>query len=133
MRMLESIRLPEKPDAIAPDGTLVRLLLALPGGSLAHFELPAGAVSHAVTHRTVEEIWYFVGGRGQIWRKFEAQESVLDVEPGISVTIPLGTVFQFRATSGAPLTFLAITMPPWPGADEGMRVEGYWPPTVDVG
>ena len=40
MRTLESIRLPEKPDAIAPDGTLVRLLLALPGGSLAHFELP---------------------------------------------------------------------------------------------
>jgi mannose-6-phosphate isomerase-like protein (cupin superfamily) len=132
MRTLESIRLPEKPDAIAPDGTLVRLLLALPGGSLAHFELPAGAVSHAVTHRTVEEIWYFVGGRGQIWRKFGAQESVIEVEPGISVTIPLGAIFQFRATPEAPLTFLAITMPPWPGAEEGVRVEGHWAATVSV-
>jgi mannose-6-phosphate isomerase-like protein (cupin superfamily) len=130
MRTLESIRLPEKPDAIAPDGTLVRLLLALPGGSLAHFELPAGAVSHAVTHRTVEEIWYFLGGRGQIWRKFGAQESVIDVEPGISVTIPLGAIFQFKATAEAPLTFLAITMPPWPGAEEGVRVEGHWLPTI---
>ena len=42
----------------------MQLLPALKGGSLAHFELPAGAVSHAVTHRTVEEIWYVVAGRG---------------------------------------------------------------------
>ena len=52
-------------DATAPDGTAVRLLLSLAGGSMAHFELPAGAVSHAVTHRTVEEIWFVVSGRGQ--------------------------------------------------------------------
>jgi mannose-6-phosphate isomerase-like protein (cupin superfamily) len=132
MRTLESIRPPEKPDALAPDGTRVRLLLALPGGSLAHFELPAGAVSHAVTHRTVEEIWYFLGGRGEIWRKFGAQESVIPVEPGVSVTIPLGAIFQFRAAPDAALTFLAITMPPWPGADEGMRVDGPWAPTVSI-
>ena len=29
-------------DATAPDGTAVRLLLSLAGGSMAHFELPAG-------------------------------------------------------------------------------------------
>ena len=56
-------------DATAPDGTAVRLLLRLAGGSMAHFELPAGAVSHAVTHRTVEEIWFVVSGRGAIWRR----------------------------------------------------------------
>ena len=56
-------------DATAPDGTAVRLLLSLAGGSMAHFELPAGAVSHAVTHRTVEEIWFVVSGRGSIWRR----------------------------------------------------------------
>ncbi|WP_210255011.1 cupin domain-containing protein [Methylocapsa sp. S129] len=130
MRELESIRLPEKPDATAPDGTLVRLLPTLAGGSLAHFELPAGAVSHAVTHKSVEEIWFFLGGRGQIWRRFGAQESLIDVEPGVSLTIPLGTAFQFRATGEAPLTFLAITMPPWPGAEEAERVEGHWAATV---
>ena len=52
-------------DATAPDGTAVRLLLSLAGGSMAHFELPAGAVSHAVTHRTVEEIWFVRQRTGQ--------------------------------------------------------------------
>ena len=50
------------PDATAPDGSSVRLLLSLRGGNMAHFELPAGAVSHAVTHRTVEEIWFSSAG-----------------------------------------------------------------------
>ncbi len=130
MPELESIRLPENPDGVAPDGTQVRLLPALAGGSMAHFELPAGAVSHAVTHRTVEEIWYFLGGRGQIWRRFGGRESIVAVEPGVSVTIPLGTAFQFRAADGAPLVFLAVTMPPWPGAEEAARVEGRWQATV---
>jgi mannose-6-phosphate isomerase-like protein (cupin superfamily) len=130
MQELESIRLPEKPDTVAPDGTLVRLLPALGGGSLAHFELPAGAVSHAVTHKSVEEIWYFLSGRGQIWRRSGAHENLVDIEPGVSVTIPLGTIFQFRAIGETPLAFLAITMPPWPGPQEAERVEGHWAATV---
>lgn len=130
MRELTTLRLGARPDATAPDGTLVRLLPALAGGSLAHFELPAGAVSHAVAHRTVEEIWYFLSGRGEMWRRSAAQESVVAVEAGVALTIPLGTAFQFRATGEAPLTFLAITMPPWPGAEEAARVEGRWPATV---
>ena len=44
----ETKTLGEGVDATAPDGTAVRLLLSLAGGSMAHFELPAGAVSHAV-------------------------------------------------------------------------------------
>ena len=51
-------------DGTAPDGTALRLLLTLAGGSLAHFELPAGAASHAVAHRTIEEIWFVVEGGG---------------------------------------------------------------------
>ena len=50
-----AIRLPADPQAIAPDGTRVRLLPTLPGGSLAHFTLAAGATSLAVQHRNVEE------------------------------------------------------------------------------
>jgi mannose-6-phosphate isomerase-like protein (cupin superfamily) len=130
MPELAAVRLGPEPDATAPDGTLVRLLPALAGGSLAHFELPAGAVSHAVTHRTVEEIWYFLGGRGQMWRRFGAEESLIEVEAGVSLTVPLGAAFQFRASGEAPLTFLAITMPPWPGAEEAERVEGRWTATV---
>ena len=79
-----------EPDATAPDGTAVRLLLALAGGSLAHFELPAGAVSHAVTHRTVEEIWYVVSGRGALWRRAGGRRAS-GAGARRRVTIPLGT------------------------------------------
>ena len=127
---LASRKLPATPDAVAPDGTAVRLLTRLEGGSFAHFELPAGAVSHAVAHRTVEEIWYFVAGHGQIWRRIGDEEQVLDVEPGLSVTIPLGCAFQFRAGPDAPLAFVAATLPPWPGEQEAFRVEGPWAATI---
>ena len=122
-------KLGRDPDAVAPDGTAVRLLNALEGGSFAHFELPAGAVSHAVAHRTVEEIWYFVGGVGEVWRRRGETESIADVGPGVSLTIPLGTHFQFRAGPQTPLAFVAATMPPWPGETEAFRVEGRWEAT----
>jgi mannose-6-phosphate isomerase-like protein (cupin superfamily) len=120
-------------DATAPDGTAVRLLLSLRGGSMAHFELAAGAVSHAVRHRTVEEIWFVLGGLGSIWRRQHGQERVEALAPGTSLTIPLGTAFQFRAEAGAPLSFVAITMPPWPGIDEALPALGPWTPTVAAG
>ncbi len=122
-----------EPDATAPDGTAVRLLLGLGGGGMAHFELPAGAVSHAVTHRTVEEIWYVLSGRGALWRRSDAGERIEPIGPGVAVTIPLGVAFQFRAEGAEPLAFLAITMPPWPGMDEAVAVEGPWRPTVPAG
>ena len=130
MSRLAAKRLSANPEAVAPDGTAVRLLCALAGGSFAHFELPAGAVSQAVTHRTVEEIWYFVAGRGRMWRRLGEEESWLDVGPGVSLTVPLGAHFQFRAEAEAPLAFVAVTMPPWPGADEAYAIEGPWTPTV---
>jgi mannose-6-phosphate isomerase-like protein (cupin superfamily) len=120
-------------DATAPDGTAVRLLLSLAGGSMAHFELPAGGVSHAVTHRTVEEIWFVVSGRGSIWRRTEGLEGIDPIRPGTALTIPLGTAFQFRADAASALAFVAITMPPWPGADEAAPVAGPWTPTVAAG
>jgi mannose-6-phosphate isomerase-like protein (cupin superfamily) len=120
-------------DAVAPDGTGVRLLLSLAGGSLAHFELPASAVSHAVTHRTVEEIWFVVRGAGSIWRLQDGVESIDPLAPGTSLTIPLGTAFQFRAEGRSPLAFVAITMPPWPGMDEAEPAAGPWAPTVASG
>ncbi|MBV8104238.1 MAG: cupin domain-containing protein [Hyphomicrobiales bacterium] len=120
-------------DATAPDGTAVRLLLSLSGGSMAHFELPAGAVSHAVTHRTVEEIWYMLSGQGRLWRRHGGTERIEALRPGTAVAIPLGTEFQFRAEAGAPLAFLAITMPPWPGVDEALPAAGPWTPTIPAG
>jgi len=129
----ETKALGAEPDATAPDGAAVRLLLQRPGGSMAHFELAAGAVSHAVAHVTVEEIWYILSGRGRIWRRSEAAERVDPLAAGAALTIPLGTAFQFRAEGDAPLTFLAITMPPWPGMQEAVMVAGPWTPTVPAG
>ncbi len=100
---------------------------------MAHFELPAGAVSHAITHRTVEEIWYVLSGHGDLWRRQEDGERIDTLGPGTSVTIRLGTAFQFRADHGAWLCFVAITIPPWPGMDEGVKVTGPWTPTVASG
>jgi|SRR5271169_1162348 len=132
-RPFETRSLGAQPDATAPDGTAVRLLLSLRGGSMAHFELPADAVSHPVTHRTVEEIWFVTSGRGSIWRRQDGLERIEALTPGAALTIPLGTAFQFRAEAGAPLCFVAITMPPWPGADEALPVHGPWTPTVAAG
>jgi hypothetical protein len=42
----------------------------------------------------------------------EASDTVA-VSRGVCLTIPAGTVFQFRNTGREPLVFLCITMPPW--------------------
>lgn len=104
-------RLPATPDVVASDGSDVRVLAGLGSGGMAHFTLPAAQTSPAVAHRTVEEIWFVVSGRGEMWRK-------------------LGTHFQFRAHAGEPLAVIGITMPPWPGDAEAFRVAGPWTPTV---
>jgi mannose-6-phosphate isomerase-like protein (cupin superfamily) len=121
--------LPAQRDAIAPDGSDVRLLLSLKGGGMAHFELAPNRISRAATHRTVEEIWYFVAGRGQMWRKQNGHAAVVDVYPGVSLTIPLGTQFQFRSLGDKPLAAIAVTMPPWPGEGEAILVKGEWEPS----
>jgi len=126
MRDFETLALPAEPSVVAPDGTLGRILLKLPGGSFAHFTLPAGATSHAVQHRTVEEIWFFLSGRGEVWRRNAAGERIVAALPGLSITIPVGTAFQFRALGDEPLIFVAVTMPPWPGDDEAFVVAGPW-------
>jgi mannose-6-phosphate isomerase-like protein (cupin superfamily) len=130
MISFETTRLPLKTVATAPDGTAVRPLLQLLGGSLAHFELATGQTSKAVSHRTVEEIWYFLGGQGELWRKSDNQEEIVHVDAGVSLTIPLGTSFQFRSLGNEPLVMVVITMPPWPGADEAYEVRGAWEPTI---
>lgn len=96
---------------------------------MAHFQLAPGQVSTAVTHRTVEEIWYVVSGAGQMWRRQGQLEEVTDLVPGLCLTIPLGTAFQFRAATTSPLAVVAITMPPWPGQDEAILVSGPWQPS----
>lgn len=117
-------------DVLAPDGSEVRLLITATRGSMAHFRLAPGAVTRAVRHASVEELWYFVGGRGLMWRKNDAGESVVAVHPGMSIDIPVGTAFQFRADGETPLEIVGVTIPPWPGPDEAIFVDGAWEPSV---
>lgn len=118
---------------VAPDGSDVRVLLGVAGGGMAHFELGAGETSVAVFHLTVEEIWYFLAGRGQMWRRLGEEEACVDVGPGVCLTIPVGTRFQFRSLGPEPLAAVAVTIPPWPGPGEAVVTDGPWPPTVEPG
>ena len=130
MAGFDTKRLPVVRDAVAPDQSDVRILLGLAGGGMAHFELAPGATSVAVAHRTVEEIWFFLRGRGEMWRKQGEREEVVPVDAGVCLTIPLGTHFQFRSFGHEPLAALAVTMPPWPGEEEAYEVEGKWTPSA---
>jgi mannose-6-phosphate isomerase-like protein (cupin superfamily) len=116
-------------DALAPDGAEIRLLVQVPRGSMVHCRLAPDEVSRAVRHRTVEEVWYCVAGRGQVWRSANGAEEIVDVEPGVALSIPLGTSFQYRAIGPEPLEVVITTMPPWPGADEAVTVCGHWQAT----
>ena len=115
------------PDEMAPDGSEVRLLARATAGSLAHFTLPAGTTSAAIVHRSVEELWYVTSGAGELWRRLDDHEEVVALRPGVSVSIPRGTAFQFRASGADSLGFVGVTMPPWPGPDEALPVQGKWP------
>jgi mannose-6-phosphate isomerase-like protein (cupin superfamily) len=123
-----------KHDDIAPDGSEVRLLPRMTLGSMAHFALGPRHVSRAVAHERIEEIWYFIRGRGRMWRRSSEEvvdpEEIVDVFPGVSITIPTGTHFQFRNDGDEALEAIGVTMPPWPGADVSFDVKGTWEPTV---
>jgi mannose-6-phosphate isomerase-like protein (cupin superfamily) len=123
-------------EVTAPDGSIVRPLCRITGcASFAHFQLAPGQISRAVSHATVQEIWYIVGGTGYMWRRQEGREPTkVRLRAGLCLTIPLGTTFQFRADDGAePLRAVAVTMPPWPAdrPDEARPADGPWTPMLD--
>ena len=125
----------EVPDATAPDGSEIRLLIdqrhLARRASLCEFTLPAGQVSRPVWHQTVEEIWYVLEGRGRVWRsppasasepghqpQYTVEETTVEAGPGDVLTIPTGWRFQFSANAETALRFLCFTNPPWPGPEE---------------
>ena len=124
---MQTRKLPDEYTVLAPDGSQIRELVDVQRGSLVHCRLPPGAMSTAVVHATVEEVWYVIEGRGQVWRAHETAESVVDVTPGVALSIETGCRFQFRNTGDDDLCVVIVTMPPWPGAQEARRVPGRWP------
>ena len=97
-------------DAIAPDGSEVRLLVELSRGSLAHFTLPAR--------------------KGEMWRAQGEEEDIVTLQPGVALSIPTGCSFQFRAGENSDLEAVGVAMPPWPGEHEAAAAEGPWDPTA---
>jgi mannose-6-phosphate isomerase-like protein (cupin superfamily) len=126
-----AVDLADASTVVAPDGAMVRVLLAGTRGSMARFELEPGQTSKAVRHRTVEELWHVLAGHGEMWRRIDGTERIDALEPGRSLLIPPGTSFQFRAVGDELLIVLGTTMPAWPGPDEADLVEGCpgWTPT----
>jgi mannose-6-phosphate isomerase-like protein (cupin superfamily) len=125
-RPMHITRLPKHLDTLAPDQTEIRLLVSLERGSSVHCTLQPGQTSLAGKHRTVEEIWYTLQGQGEIWLKRGELEREEAVSPGSCVGIPPDTSFQVRNTSASALCFLIVTLPPWPGEQEWVRVADHW-------
>jgi mannose-6-phosphate isomerase-like protein (cupin superfamily) len=126
----ESAHVKPKYDLLAPDGSEIRLLVSLPRASMVHCTLQPGHVTRATLHRSVEEVWFCLAGAGQVWRRSAYSEEVVDLAPGVALSIPLGVSFQFRASGAQPLELVITTIPPWPGEDEAIFVDGPWESTT---
>lgn len=125
---METVHVDEAVRSMAPDGSIVHLLTSVGGAGTALFELRPEQVARPVRHPRVEECWYVVSGSGKMWRKpFAGDDVVTDLVPGLSLNIPRGTSFQFRADKEA-LRILGVTSPPWNGPDDAEVLrEGAWP------
>ena len=127
---METIILPEKPDAKSPAGADIRYLVSGKTGNMIHSTVPPRQINEATVHATVHEFWYVLEGKGEIWRDDGQSSSVAQLEPGTSISIPVGTSFQYRNTTDRDLKFICIAMPPWPGDAEATKITGIWQPTV---
>ena len=128
---MKTALLPESHTIVAPDGSQIRELVQTSRSSMVHCTLEHGTVSMAVAHRTVEEAWYFISGRGLVWRAYDDGEEIVDAFPGVALTIDTGSHFQFRNTGDDDLCFVIVTTPAWPGMDEAYPVPDYWPTSAD--
>jgi mannose-6-phosphate isomerase-like protein (cupin superfamily) len=126
---MEQIRVADARTERAPDGSLVHVLGAVAGAGTAQFTLEPGRVSVACRHPSVSEVWFVLAGTGRLWRRPPDADAVeVALEPGLSVTIPAGTVFQFACDGAEPLRILGVTSPPWPGPGEAVPADGPWDP-----
>ena len=114
----------DAPLVVAPDGSDVRVLLRLAGGSMAHFELAPGRVSRAIEHRTVSEIWYVLSGRGEMWRGAARSSRSWPWSPACASRSRPAPGSSSATLGEVPVGAVAVTMPPWPGDEEAIPVDG---------
>jgi mannose-6-phosphate isomerase-like protein (cupin superfamily) len=124
---------PAAPNGRSPAGAEVRSLIEGQMGSMIHSTVPPGQVNRATVHATVSEFWFILAGEGRIWRRDGSGEETTVLTAGISIDIPVGTAFQYRCDGPAPLEFLCIGTPTWPGEQEATIIEGPWEPNAPTG
>lgn len=129
MTEFQTVQMPV-PSEPAPDGSRIYPLVRTGQTSVGLIELRPDQITAPVYHQTIEEVWYVLEGRGQLWRKQDDHEETVDLLAGTCVTIPTGASFQFRSDGAEPLRMLMMTIPPWPGPDEAVAAEGKWQPGV---
>lgn len=122
--------LPDAAQARSPAGAQIRYVMDGPPGNMIHSTVPPGQVNRATVHASVHEFWHVLSGAGAIWRRDGAEQRITPLLPGVSIDIPPGTAFQYRCDGAAPLVFLCVSMPPWPGDFEARHLDGPWPPSV---
>lgn len=127
---LKETTLSAEADAKSPAGADIRFIMDGPTGNMIHSTVPPGQINRATVHATVSEFWHVLDGEGEIWRKSENEERVTSLVAGVSIDIPVGTAFQYRNVGDAPLRFICVSMPPWPGDDEATYVQGAWSPSI---
>ena len=116
----------DAPDATAPDGAEIRVLIDRPQGavrlSLAEALVKPRERTACVSHKTIEEIWYIVRGSGVFHRLSPdgGEEQTTKVAPGDALLIPTGYRFWVDNTGPDDLVFLCCDAPPWPGAEEAV-------------
>ncbi|GIW92568.1 MAG: hypothetical protein KatS3mg110_0609 [Pirellulaceae bacterium] len=106
------------PAFVTKDGSEIRELLAhrnscLRRQSLAEARLSPGKATTPHYHRTAEEIYYILEGRGTM----RLQDEVRPVGPGDAIAIPPGAVHEIRADPDTPLRFLCCCSPPYEHED----------------
>jgi mannose-6-phosphate isomerase-like protein (cupin superfamily) len=127
---MKQTTLSNDPDARSPAGAYIRFIMDGPTGNMIHSTVPPGQINRATIHATVSEFWHVLSGKGEIWRRQAGEDRVTALLPGTSIDIPVGTAFQYRNTGSEQLTFICISMPPWPGDHEATHLEGPWKPTI---
>ena len=127
---MKTVTLPEKPDAKSPAGAEIRYLVWGDTGNMIHSIVPPFQINRATVHASVNEFWYILTGHGEIWRDDGKNSEITALLPGTAIEITHGTAFQYRNVSDKNLTFICISMPPWPGDSEASYVKGIWEPTI---
>lgn len=127
---MKTTTLPAQSDRKSPAGADVRVLMDGTTGGMIHSTVPPHQINRAAVHATVSEFWYVLEGHGEIWRDDGTESGVSVLVPGTSIDIPVGVAFQYRNVADTDLTFICITMPPWPGESEATIVTGIWQPTL---